>query len=290
VGLSLVWGLAACAGGADLGDTYSLSGAPATASGTGLDTTSGGSTSGMGSSPTLPDLGTCEHDSECSISDQLCFEPQGVCVAGVCEFAPKPAGAPCNDGDACTEDDVCDGLGECMGNEIECSAPNASGGSCANGACGDLTCNTGWGNCNGDWSDGCETPLDTAQNCGGCGEPCTAGQNATADCSSGTCQRSCVAPWENCDDDWSNGCEIPTGVANQCDANGLNTATGCWTAYCGSSNANNAVNFGTWYCSGCSNCHVPSAGMCHWCSPSAGVWYPPDSCVCGSYEDLACNP
>jgi hypothetical protein len=280
----LLWGVAACAGGTGLGDTYSLSGAPSTGSG---GSSSGGDSGDMGSA-TLPDLGTCTDDAECSISDQLCFQPQGVCVDGVCEFAPKSAGAPCDDGDSCTVDEVCDGLGECVGEEVQCSAPNASGGSCADGVCSSLVCDPGWGDCNDDWSDGCETPLDTAQNCAGCGEPCTAGQNATADCSSGTCQRSCVQPWENCDDDWANGCEIPTGVANQCDANGLNAQTGCWTAYCGSTN--DGVNFGTWYCAGCSTCHVPSAGQCHWCSQTAGVWYDPESCVCGSWEDLVCAP
>ena len=282
---SLAWVALGCAAGADTGETFSLTAAPATASSTGHDPT--GHEVGDGSA--LPDLGSCEDDADCSISDALCFQPQGVCIDGVCEFATKPAGSPCDDGDPCTSSDVCDGLGECLGDPMECTAPNATG-QCANGVCTDLACNPGWGDCNSDPSDGCETSLDSLQNCGSCGEPCTAGPNAVANCSAGVCERACESPWENCDDDWSNGCEIPTGVPNQCDANGLNAQNGCWTAYCGSSNQSNATNFGTWFCAGCSTCNVPSGGLCQWCSRSAGVWYPADTCACGNFEHLVCMP
>ncbi len=54
---------------------------------------------------------------------------------------------------------------------------NADGG-CAMSRC---TCDAGFGDCNSSRTDGCETPLNTATNCGGCGVTCA------GDCSTGTC-------------------------------------------------------------------------------------------------------
>ena len=98
---------------------------------------------------------------------------------------------------------------------------------------------------------------------------------------------------EDCDDDASNGCEIPTGVPNVCDADGLN-ANGCWTAHCGSSMHVDARNFGTWYCFECTNCTEMGSGIVAWCSHSSGLWFPAEegSCVVSEidYTDLVCAP
>lgn len=235
-----------------------------------------------------PDLGSCTEDADCLAPPATCFA-DGTCEDGHCVAVPLPAGEPCDDGDACSDPDFCDGQGGCIGDLVSCTASHASGGTCTNGACQGLVCDPGFGNCDDDWADGCETALDSASDCGGCGVPCVAGPNASASCSGGTCQRSCTSPWANCDDDWDNGCEIPDGVPNTCDADGLNMSGGCWTAHCGQSAASTARNFGTWYCLECTTCHAPSAGVCQWCDHGSGNWYPTDACVCGGYEDLACG-
>lgn len=257
-----------------------------------FDSNGDGSSSGEGnedpSLPMPPDLGACGDDGDCVLDDESCFEPFGTCVDQSCTFAPKLAGVPCDDGDACTDQDVCNGVGGCLGAPAACAVPNGSG-TCNAGVCGDVVCDGGWGDCNGEDGDGCETPLDSASDCGECGTPCNAGAHASASCNGGQCMRSCTAPWENCDDDWGNGCEIPTGVANQCDANGLNATNGCWTAHCGSSNNADARNFGTWYCFECTTCNVPAAGQCRWCSHDTGTWYPQEACSCGGYQDLVCG-
>jgi hypothetical protein len=218
-----------------------------------------------------PDLGMCVTDDDCLVFDAGCFE-NGTCVDGVCDIPPKFAGDACDDEDPCTGPDFCDGAGTCIGDPLPCEAANASGGVCMAGLCMGLSCDPGWGNCNGDWLDGCELPVVDDANCGECGIPCEAGPNSTASCNAGICEQACEAPWANCDGDWSNGCEIPEGVANQCDVNGLNSG-GCWTPYCGQSDAAEAVNFGTWFCFECSTCHVPSGG----------------SCACGGFEDNVCG-
>jgi hypothetical protein len=125
-----------------------------------------------------------------------------------------------------------------------------------------------------------------------CDVTCTAGPNATATCDDdGECIRGCEAPWENCDGDWSNGCEVPVGVTGVCDLGGLNLDGGCWTAYCGQSDGPDTHDFGTYYCVSCSTCNVPAAGMCRWCNRETGNWYAAESCSCSDeHLDLACAP
>lgn len=125
-----------------------------------------------------------------------------------------------------------------------------------------------------------------------CEASCTAGPNATAACNEmGQCIQTCTAPYDNCDGDWSNGCEVPVGVAHTCDANGLNPTGGCWTAYCGESTDPKASNFGTYHCIDCSTCAAPSAGQCHWCNHDTGNFFPTETCDCGAdYLNLACGP
>ena len=127
--------------------------------------------------------------------------------------------------------------------------------------------------------------------CGGgalkdCARPNTTGGK----CSAGACGGwKCVDPWEDCDNDMANGCEVPTGVANQCDQSGLTTA-GCWTAYCGALNDPKAKNFGAFYCYACSTCNTPSPGKWQWCNQATGQWYTPADGACGSWEDKVCVP
>jgi hypothetical protein len=78
---------------------------------------------------------------------------------------------------------------------------------CAMGACA-LACNAGFGNCDGNPANGCETNLaTTASSCGMCGRACAL-PNATAGCASGQCTvASCAAGFGNCDNNAANGCE-----------------------------------------------------------------------------------
>jgi len=239
-----------------------------------------------------PDLGTCTVDADCVVGADSCFQPLGTCEGGSCQHLPRGAGTPCNDGVACTGGDVCNGMGACVGALLECSAPHAEGGRCADGTCTDLTCSAGWDDCNDDLgatpTDGCETELGTATDCTACGEVCNAGDNATGSCGAGRCEYECTGAWDNCDGDWDNGCEIPVGVPHQCDQTGLNPTTGCWTAYCGASADPDAMNFGTFYCVDCATCASPGAGQCQWCDHASGVFFPADACACGDFDDLAC--
>jgi hypothetical protein len=190
-------------------------------------------------------------------------------------------------------DDDDDGSASCA---TPCTTPPGDcfedEGSCENGTCVDVpvlagdACSagcTGGGFC--DATGNCICVED-------CASTCTAGPNATAMCDdAGMCVRACTAPFDNCDGDWANGCEVPVGVAHQCDVNGLNADGGCWTAYCGESEAASAFNFGTYHCVDCSTCGVPSGGQCHWCNHDSGNWFPTEPCSCGAeFENAVCGP
>lgn len=227
--------------------------------------------------------------------DDQCYATEGECRDGICYYETLPAGTSCDDSDPCTENDVCDGSGRCSGNEISCSRPHTTGGHCVGGSCTGFSCEDGWGNCDSNWDTGCETRLNDVNNCGSCGNVCTGRANATAYCDSGICNWHCTSPYENCNGDWSDGCEIPTGVPAQCDRYGLNSTQGCGTAYCGSSSHANAQNFGSWYCIGCQTCHHFPDGY-SWClnlSIGGNIRWSEDRCesCCGpAYEDLTCGP
>lgn len=82
---------------------------------------------------------------------------------------------PACDGDLMADSNNCGGCG------FSCS----SNSSCGNGAC---SCNSGFGNCNGNWSDGCESDLNSNSNCGSCGKQCAScGGCWQGDCRTSSC-------------------------------------------------------------------------------------------------------
>lgn len=77
-----------------------------------------------------------------------------------------------------------------------CAAPNAVA-ACIAGVCRIDRCNSGFGDCNGTFGDGCEVALDSVENCGACGVAC----GANGVCIAGRCslQRSCpMTPERGC--------------------------------------------------------------------------------------------
>ncbi len=174
-------------------------------------------------------------------------QPGQTCTAGNC-------GVMCPMGQtACAG--VCEDLrtsatncGAC-GNACDAAIPHA-GATCAAGSCHFVACTTGFGDCDGNQSNGCETDtVSTPAHCGTCGNVCPAGgPNQLATCASSVCGTSCAAGFADCNAITTDGCETPTATdpmhcgtcATVCPG-GSNATPGCAAGVC---TMTCAANFG----------------------------------------------
>jgi hypothetical protein len=164
----------------------------------------------------------CETDlmndpAHCGSCPRACGTNGQICVAGACQASPCVAGRGECDGNlgVTCETDLTTSLGNCGFCGNACSTANGSP-QCSAGSCGVRTCNAGFGNCDSNVANGCETPLaSTTAHCGGCGAACT-NANGTTSCAASSCVPSCSTGFGDCDGLRQNGCET-----------GLNSVTNC---------------------------------------------------------------
>ena len=128
-----------------------------------------------------------------------------------------------------------------------CSLSNASA-ACESGVCGLTACAAGFGDCDGNASNGCEVDTRTStSHCGACGRACAAPAHASATCGSGTCGFTCNPGFGDCDGNAANGCEVDlsTSVAH-CGRCGGTCATGvCTGGACQPARCDDRVRNGT---------------------------------------------
>lgn len=129
----------------------------------------------------------------CGACGTICGQGQ-VCSAAVCKNTCAAnlieCGSDCvdptNNPNHCGATTGCGASGGSAG-AVCTNATNAVA-ACTASACAQ-TCNAGYADCNNNintaGSDGCESALDTNQNCGGCGIACLSGQS----CQAGSCQQ-----------------------------------------------------------------------------------------------------
>ena len=232
-----------------------------------------------------------------------------VDCGGAC--TPCALSQACNQGSDC-QTGVCGGQG-CAApscddrvkngaeSDVDCGGPDCSsciagqscvtpsdcvGNTCTSGVCV-LTCASGLGNCDGDAANACETNLRAdADHCGDCGTSCAL-PNAQANCASGVCRvQSCVPPFDDCNGDPADGCEVntKTDVTNcgACAAKPCPTLNGqayCESASCGitcsadfadcdgeaGNGCEKAVSRDVHNCGGCGKECTASAGKTAWC-------------------------
>ncbi len=121
-----------------------------------------------------------------------------------CPRATTLCGETCADLEA--DPDHC-GLCDHPCDALPGSVPFCSSGTCVRGLC-----RPGFGNCDGDRSNGCEVELDTTpEHCGLCDRACPDAPNARARCVLGSCGLECVGGFVDCD---------PSVVGCECEAGG----------------------------------------------------------------------
>ena len=115
----------------------------------------------------------------CGSCGGVCPTPAGAtaaCTAGVCGFTCATGFRDC-DGVASNgcEIDTRSSVANCGGCGVACTAANAVSG-CVASHCTLASCATGFANCNGILTDGCEVATGgDSNNCGSCGNICTGG-------------------------------------------------------------------------------------------------------------------
>lgn len=97
-----------------------------------------------------------------------------------------------------------------------CRNPNGAT-TCSDGVCAP-SCNTGFGNCDGNLENGCELQLNTSSNCATCGGSCSLA-NADESCATGQCLVT------DCDNKW---CDLNGAPADGCEFD-LDTNPACGT-------------------------------------------------------------
>lgn len=102
-------------------------------------------------------------------NDAVCADDDSDCC-----FGSEDAASVCTN----FETDV----NNCGGCGVVCSLANATA-ACTDGECEVSTCDAGFGDCDSDAANGCETPLTTTSDCGSCGNACADGEV----CTDGTC-------------------------------------------------------------------------------------------------------
>lgn len=131
------------------------------------------------------------------------------CRVGRCQFQCQPGFGNCNDlrDDGC-EQDIASSATNCGLCGRTCSATNAAS-VCSGALCTLGACSAGFGNCDGDSTNGCETDTKVeVLHCGGCDQGCQLA-HATPRCEASTCQvSSCEANFADCDGAPGNGCEV----------------------------------------------------------------------------------
>jgi hypothetical protein len=176
-----------------------------------------------GSTPTYcPATSTCvntQNDpNNCNGCGKACNSTmvgaQATCTAGMCGFTCVTGFHQC--GNACDDDTSANSCGSSCS---PCTVVNGTP-ACSSGACEIATCNLGFQNCSGVYSDGCNiNTTNNVNNCGACNKACNLA-NATPVCSGSACAiSSCNSGFADCNSVASDGCEVnTTNSVNNCGA------------------------------------------------------------------------
>jgi len=169
----------------------------------------------------------------CGACGVACSNANGTtsCAAGACAPVCTAGFGDCdgNKNNGCEQS--LSTVADCGACGTVCALANAAS-TCPGETCTLGACNAGWGNCDGNAANGCETNTNTSNaNCGGCGTVCS----GLTLCSNGMCVSSCTAGTADCDMNPVDGCEVNTTTDdNHCGtcANACTTSQYCSSSLC----------------------------------------------------------
>jgi Stigma-specific protein, Stig1 len=149
------------------------------------------------------EVNTQADNANCGACGNACGAGQR-CAAGVCVATCISGQTDCTG--ACR--DLANDPANCGACGNACARPANATPFCA-GRCA-FQCSAGFGDCDGNAGNGCETALTSVSNCGACGFTCRFSNGASA-CTAGACQlTTCDTGFANCDNSAVNGCEVNT--------------------------------------------------------------------------------
>ena len=239
-------------------------------------------------------LNTLENCGGCKIVCELAHAGES-CEAGSCMFTGCEAGFHDCDMDASNgcETDI-HTASDCGGCGTLCALAHASA-ACDAGVCELAACDPGWGDCDGELANGCETELNRLASCGGCGAACDY-PNASETCDTGVCRLgACDAKWGDCDNDPTSGCETPLTTLENCGACGVvcdipGAGESCATGTCEPS----SCQAGLGDCDGNTGngCETSLATLqnCGGCGLACDLANAGESCPDGTCSFEACDP
>jgi hypothetical protein len=185
--------------------------------------------------------------SHCGVCRNVCLPAAGgsaTCAAGTCGQACPAGQTNCSGTCRATAGDP----SNCGACGRACTFTNATG-TCAAGVCAIAACNTGFGNCDGNAANGCETDTrNNPSNCGGCGRPCAPPTGGTTSCVNSSCSAACPSGQSNCSGTCRNlqtdrlscgSCGAACGTNQNCANCGV---CACTTAVCRSALAGSGSN------------------------------------------------
>ena len=236
--------------------------------------------------------------SSCGACGVACDLPNAVesCASGACKIVSCLGsfadcdGAPANGCEVNTATSVAH-CGAC-GNA--CSGVNGAP-ACSSGACA-ITCAAGFGNCDANLGNGCETPTTNNVNaCGACGVVCSV-QNGAPACLGQTCAvQGCTAPYQDCDGQYGDGCEanLQTGLTT---CGSCNTActnahgtTSCAAGACAPACAAGFASCDANLANGCETSTLTSPTDCGGCGNVCAFANAAGQCQAGVCALGACN-
>ncbi|MFO0644932.1 MAG: hypothetical protein U0326_01760 [Polyangiales bacterium] len=237
--------------------------------------------------------------SNCGTCGTVCNFPgaTAACALGACVRTMCSAGmGDCDGNPAACEVTFATDVNNCGRCGNMCAFPHATA-SCAAGTCAMTRCDTGFGDCDGNPMNGCETDLTSSlANCGTCGNVCVFA-GGTGVCRAGACAlAACDTGRDNCDGMASNGCEVDlrSNLSN-CGSCGRpcaprpNSTSFCSSMVCGLTCASGFENCDAAEANGCETDVGTSLSNCGGCGRSCAPPLATGACRAGVCTVASCN-